>query len=635
MMWQKLLQRRHYYLAMFVFLSIGTIAFSVIVYGHYERTQKGHDHSLSEYEIIRQSRMVLVDLLDMQTGVHGYLISGEDSALEPYRRARSILDKDMADLRTLVVRTDPKSSGEIYEWFDSIRQFRKTLDEQIEAREESRGGRRGSVDLSGDSFGRQVQEMSHIRRTLETASVNRLLNVRLQMAKAERLRREFLFAVVAGNILLIGFMLMATVTLLNLEAEFRARLAEQEASMKRYREVTEGINDGLFEMNFINGSFYCSAAYKAMLGYGPDDIESRWETFRDLIHPDDRAGAEADLRRFMEGSEPVYRSTFRMRHKDGGYRWILSRGVGLSDDFSAVKSMIGTHADITRQKQDEEDLRQLNADLETFTYITSHDLRAPLVNLKGFSHELELSVAEVAGAVAPYEKRFGAEDRRRLDMALKTDIPEALSFISKGVERMDSLTRAILDLSRIGKRVYKMEKVDAQAVFDKCVGALGYDITHRHIEIVCAPLPELVTDAVAIEQIFGNLLDNAVKYLKPDGAGRIEMSVRETAHDVIFTLSDNGRGIDEADKPKVFEIFRRARNAGEAVGLGLGMAYVQATLRRLSGEIWFESQLNEGTAFHVRLPRLSRRNGASDARVAQGAPVLNDEARGPAPQVSA
>jgi len=598
MMWQKLLQRRHYYVAMFVLLSVATIAFSVIVYGHYERTQKGHDRSLSEYEIIRQSRMVLVDLLDMETGVHGFLISGEEAALRPYQTARNILDRDMASLRALVLKSDPKTAGELYGWFDSIRLFRKTLDDQIEAR---RNGR-----ITADSFRRQVQEMSHIRRTMETSVVMRLLDVRIQIAEAEKLRREFLFAVVAGNVLLIGFMLMATVTILNLEADFRARLAEQEASMQRYREVTEGINDGLFEMNFISGAFYCSAAYKAMLGYGPEEVASRWDTFRDMIHADDRAGADADLRAFMEGSDLVYRSTFRMRHKDGGYRWILSRGVGLSDDFSTVKSMIGTHADITRQKQGEEELRQLNADLETFTYITSHDLRSPLVNLKGFSHELELSTREVAEAVARYEDAFSDEDRQRLDLALKADIPEALGFISKGVERMDSLTRAILDLSRIGKRVYNLEAVDAQAVFDKCVGALGYDITHRNIEIVCQPLPVLVTDPVALEQIFGNLLDNAVKYLKPDVAGRIDMSMHETLHDYVFTLSDNGRGIDEADKPKVFEIFRRARNAGEAAGLGLGMAYVQATLRRLSGEIWFESRLGEGTAFYVRLPKRAR-----------------------------
>ncbi|MFT3996502.1 MAG: ATP-binding protein [Asticcacaulis sp.] len=598
MMWQRLGDRRHYYLAMFVFLAVATVCFSVIIYQHYERVQRGNALALFEYEAIRQSRVVLVDLLDMETGVHGYLISGDEEALKPYLTARDMLDRDMSALRTLILTRDPQGAGELYQWFDNVRLLRKSLDEQVEHR---KLGNRAA--LSPDRFRQQVRDLSNIRRALETAVVKRLLTVRLQAAEAETLRREFLFAMVLSNVLLIGIMLAGTVAIIGMEVGFRARLSEQEASMQRYREVTEGINDGLFEMNFISGAFYCSAAYKAMLGYEADEVESRWDTFRNMIHSDDRAGADADLRRYMEGSDSIYRSTFRMRHKDGSYRWILSRGVGMSDDFSAIKSMIGTHADITRQKQDEEELRQLNADLETFTYITSHDLRSPLVNLKGFSRELEMSMKEVAETVATYEHQFSEDDRRRLDLALREDVPEALGFISKGVERMDSLTRAILDLSRIGKRVYSLSRVDAQAVFDKCVGGLGYDITHKGIEITCAPLPELVTDAVALEQIFGNLLDNAVKYLRTDIHGKIEMSVRETLHDYIFTLSDNGRGIADEDKVKVFEIFRRARNAGEVTGLGLGMAYVQATLRRLSGDIWFESRLDEGTRFHVRLPR--------------------------------
>ncbi|UDF03201.1 ATP-binding protein [Asticcacaulis sp. AND118] len=607
MLWQKLLRQRHYYLVMFVLLSVATVAFSFIVYAHYDRIQEQNRQALFEYEAIRQSRVVLVDLLDMETGVHGYLVSGDEAALRPYRAARDMLERDLSALRTMVLRRDPEGARDLYLWLDNIRALRKTLDDQIDNRRLERGTR-----LTRETFRRQVEEMAHVRRALETSAIKRLLNIRMNAVHAEKARSDFLYTLVIGNILLIGVMLMGTVTILNLEADFRTRLAEQEAVMQRYREVTEGINDGLFEVNFVSGDFYCSAAYQAMLGYAPDEVENRWEVFRDLIHPDDREAADGDLRRYMEGTDSTYRSTFRMRHKDGGYRWILSRGVGTGADFSGIKSMIGSNADITEQKQREEELRQLYADLETFTYITSHDLRAPLVNLKGFSKELEISMKDVAGAIQPYEAKFKPEHRKVLDLALKEDVPEALGFISKGVERMDSLTRAILDLSRIGKRVYTLEKVDAQAVFDKCVGALGYDITQKGIDIRCDPLPEVYTDPVALEQIFGNLLDNAVKYLRAGVSGRIEMSVRQTLHDYIFTLSDNGRGIADIDKPKVFEIFRRARNTTEVGGLGLGMAYVKATLRRLSGEIWFESKLDEGTRFHVRLPR--RPNSRDETR---------------------
>ncbi len=606
MMWQKLLRQRRYYLVLFVLLSIATVAFSFIVYAHYDRIQDQNRQSLFEYEAIRQSRVVLVDLLDMQTGVHAYLVSGDEATLTSYRTARDMLERDLSAYRTLVLRHDPQAARDIYLWLDNIRALRKTFDDQVENRRLGRG-----VALTQATFERQVRDMAHVRRALEATNVRRLVEVRLQAAEGVKARSDFVFTLVIGSILLIGVMLLGTVTILNLEADFRSRLAEQEAVMQRYREVTEGINDGLFEVNFVSGDVYCSAAYKAMLGYAPDEVENRWDVLRDMIHPDDREGADADLRRYMEGTDSAYRSTFRMRHKDGGYRWILSRGVGTGADFSGIKSMIGTHADITEQKQREEELRQLYADLETFTYITSHDLRAPLVNLKGFSKELEISMKEVTNAITPYQAAFAPEHRKALDLALKEDVPESLGFIAKGVERMDSLTRAILDLSRIGKRVYTIEPVNTQTIFDKCVGALGYDITHKGIEISCDPLPEIMSDAVALEQIFGNLLDNAVKYLRPDITGKIDVSVRETLHDYIFTVSDNGRGIADIDKPKVFEIFRRARNTTEVGGLGLGMAYVKATLRRLSGDIWFDSKIDEGTRFHVRLPKRPRLSEAS------------------------
>ncbi|WP_126421362.1 sensor histidine kinase [Asticcacaulis excentricus] len=606
MMWQKLLRQQRYYPVLFVLLSIATVAFSFIVYAHYNRIQDQNRQSLFEYEAIRQSRVVLVDLLDMQTGVHAYLISGDEATLTSYRTARDMLERDLSAYRSLVLRHDPQAARDIYLWLDNIRSLRKTFDDQIENRRLGRG-----AALTREAFERQVRDMAHVRRALEATNVRRLVDVRLQTAEVGKARSDFVFTLVIGSILLIGVMLLGTVTILNLEADFRNRLAEQEAVMQRYREVTEGINDGLFEVNFVSGDVYCSAAYKAMLGYAPDEVENRWEVLRDMIHPDDREAADADLRRYMEGTDATYRSIFRMRHKDGGYRWILSRGVGTGADFSGIKSMIGTHADITEQKQREEELRQLYADLETFTYITSHDLRAPLVNLKGFSKELEISMKAVTNAITPYQKDFAPEHQKALDLALKEDVPESLGFIAKGVERMDSLTRAILDLSRIGKRVYAIEPVNTQTIFDKCVGALGYDITQKGIEIRCDPLPEIMSDAVALEQIFGNLLDNAVKYLRPDITGKIDVSVRETLHDYIFTVSDNGRGIADIDKPKVFEIFRRARNTTEVGGLGLGMAYVKATLRRLSGDIWFDSKIDEGTRFHVRLPKRPRLSEAS------------------------
>ncbi|MFT4090012.1 MAG: ATP-binding protein [Asticcacaulis sp.] len=591
------LKRKYLYMAMFAVLSFALAGFSSIVYQHYERIQKLNDYALYQYEVIRQSRVVLMDLVDMETSVRGYLISGDKSFVQPYQASRNMLNADITILRNHTFREEV-AAREVYVWLDRIRTFRKVLDDQVENKTVNPRSRVSMADLD-----KQRAEMDQIRRMMETSIVKRLIEVRKQIAAKHSERSNFIYTIIIGNVIIIGILLMGTLTIVSLEGRYERSVLRHEQAEKRYREVIEGINDGLFEYNFVTESLYCSPGYKALLGYKEHEFESSFRNYEAHLHPDDRDIALGDIRRYVEGDSNHYNSIFRMRHKNGHYIWILARGVGVGDDFSAIKLLVGTHADITDQKEHEEELKQVNGELETFTYITSHDLRSPLVNLKGFSRELELSVKEVSEIVWRYSDKITEDDARKLKLTLDTDIPEALGFIAKGVERMDSLTKGILDLSRIGRRVFRLGEVDAQAVFDKCKGALGYDITQKQIEITCQPLPVLVTDALALEQIFGNLLDNAVKYLRPDVPGRIDVTWRETSGAYVFTVADNGRGIDEADRAKIFEIFRRARNTDGVTGLGLGMAYVKATLRRLSGGIWFESALGEGTRFHFRLPK--------------------------------
>ena len=124
--------------------------------------------------------------------------------------------------------------------------------------------------------------------------------------------------------------------------------------------------------------------------------------------------------------------------------------------------------------------------------------------------------------------------------------------------------------------------------------------------------------------MFSNLIDNAVKYLKPGRPGRIDIQCHETGRDYIFSIRDNGRGIEPEDSQKVFHIFRRARNTGDVRGLGLGMAFVKATLRKLNGAIWFDSTLYDGTTFYVSLPKNLPRPGAP-LRTAVRAETVMDE----------
>ncbi|MBY0406397.1 MAG: PAS domain-containing sensor histidine kinase, partial [Rickettsiales bacterium] len=325
--------------------------------------------------------------------------------------------------------------------------------------------------------------------------------------------------------------------------------------------------------------------------------------FKGLMHPDDVARCYQNYIQYVRREASSYLNEFRLRHKNGSWCWILSRGVGLWNSSGFMYRLVGSHTDITVQKEREEELKQLNADMEGFTYIASHDLRAPLVNLRGFASEVRYALDDVQPLIGKAKEKLDEQDRTKLESVLETEVPESLAFIDAAVLRMDQLTTAILDMSRIGRREYRVEEVDSAAVVQRCLSVLGHEIAAKAITVRCEPLPLVLTDALALEQVFGNLLDNAVKYLDPSRPGEINVQARQTLDDTVFSVADNGRGISEADRRKVFEIFRRAGNSGDVRGSGMGMAYVKAILRKLGGRIWFDSTVSQGTIFYFTIPR--------------------------------
>jgi signal transduction histidine kinase len=178
-----------------------------------------------------------------------------------------------------------------------------------------------------------------------------------------------------------------------------------------------------------------------------------------------------------------------------------------------------------------------------------------------------------------------------------------LGFIENAVTRMDHLTAALLRLARVGRRELHMEELDAGALVQETLHVLAHQIQTRNIAVETGPLPHITGDRSAMEQIFGNLLDNAVKYLDPERPGRIEVSAEETAEATVFRVRDNGRGIAEHDMDKVFAPFRRA-GVQDVPGEGMGLAFVKALLHRLGGRIGCQSEPGVGTTFSFTLPRV-------------------------------
>jgi signal transduction histidine kinase len=247
------------------------------------------------------------------------------------------------------------------------------------------------------------------------------------------------------------------------------------------------------------------------------------------------------------------------------------------------------------------ELTRANAEIQRFAYIVSHDLRSPLVNVLGFTAELNEARKTIRGFLESlFEKHPDLRDETAW-IAVEEDLPEALDFIRKSTEKMDRLINSILELSRQGRRPLTPESLDLNALVDGVVASLHQRAQDAGAEVIVEPLPPVQSDRIAIEQIVSNLVENALKYLKPGRPGKVTVSGRRSGSMIEIAVRDNGRGIDPADHERVFDLFRRA-GAQDQPGEGIGLANVRALAYRLGGHIGLDSKLDEGSVFTFSLP---------------------------------
>ena len=259
------------------------------------------------------------------------------------------------------------------------------------------------------------------------------------------------------------------------------------------------------------------------------------------------------------------------------------------------------------------DLREANNEIQRFAYIVSHDLRSPLVNIMGFTSELEQLRADIfrriaalsrAAASVPPVPAIAGEIEPVLegeDKQLSQDFSEALEFIKSSIAKMDRLISAILNLTREGRREFEPVRIDTRELIEAIVTTVAHQAAEADAQIRIEPLPDIVSDRLALEQIFSNLIDNALKYLKPGVPGDIAIRGRTKLGYAIFEIADNGRGIDSKDHQRIFDLFRRA-GTQDKPGQGIGLAHVRALVRRLGGTLSVQSELHNGSTFTITLP---------------------------------
>jgi PAS domain S-box-containing protein len=277
--------------------------------------------------------------------------------------------------------------------------------------------------------------------------------------------------------------------------------------------------------------------------------------------------------------------------------WIEVGGGPLKDKNGVVRGGVVAFRDVTQSKAAEREIRKLyeeleekvaertsqlaaaNQELEAFTYSVSHDLRAPLRHIGGFSKIL----------IEDFGPRMGAEARQHLQR------------IADGVQRMGLLVDELLNLARVGRHAVNLQTTELNSVIEDVISLLQPETQDRVVEWKIPELPPVECDPILIRQVFQNLLANALKFTRTREQAVIEISCRRKNGQMVIAVRDNGVGFDMKYSDKLFGVFQRLHRAEDFEGTGIGLATVQRIIRKHGGRVWAEAELDKGATFYFTL----------------------------------
>jgi PAS domain S-box-containing protein len=390
-------------------------------------------------------------------------------------------------------------------------------------------------------------------------------------------------------------------------------LAETQQELDRknntMNSLLQSLTEGVFMVEAPSGKpIYANEAAGRLLGRGAlpgVDKENLSEVYSALKVPG-RAPyppEEMPILRGMRG-EPSHVDDMLVVRPDGTETLLEIYGTPVRDGSGRIWASLVSFSDITQRKSAEEkilrlnlDLREKNQELENFLYITTHDLRSPLVNIQGFSQNLRSYFAELC-AMLP----AAAGGERGKTLADKK-IPEALGFLTEGARKMDALISALLKVSRLGRQELKPEKLDVRALLGRVLDAMRYQLTEAGAEVeLAAGLPACLADSGAVTRVFSNLLDNALKYRSPDRELRVKVSGFAEGGRAVYLVADNAAGIAARDLGRLWDVFARPGAGQKGNGEGIGLPMVKKALERSGGSVSVESKEGQGSVFRVELP---------------------------------
>lgn len=402
-----------------------------------------------------------------------------------------------------------------------------------------------------------------------------------------------------GLAAVVGLLVLALGFLALLRREVARQTRALRESEERLRMALAAASQGLYDLDLRTGQAAVSPEYATMLGFDPQTFTLTYSSWLAHLHPDDRPAVERAFEDYVAGRRAEYRVEFRQRTRDGRWKWILSMGKIQAHDASGRPlRLLGTHTDIDAIKAAQAALLELNATLESrvtartaeliaanqeldsFVYAVSHDLRAPLRAMMGFSGVL-------------------AED---LGPALPPEAKGHLNHIVQAGRKMSALVEGLLTLSRSARGPLQRHRVDVSALARARLAELAAADPARAVAVNVEDGLVFQGDERLLASVVDNLLDNAWKYTGHTAQAAIRVQACEAAGYRGFSVIDNGAGFDMAHTARLFKAFQRLHRQDEFPGIGIGLATVQRIVQRHGGHVTARAESGQGAVFSVFLP---------------------------------
>ena len=412
---------------------------------------------------------------------------------------------------------------------------------------------------------------------------------------------------------------------LDRQTEKLARQAEEISSSRQALEtqtlmlqsVLDSMSEGLVVTD-QNGKFIIwNPAAEKIVGLGAADVPSEeWTAHYGLFLPDTVTSFPPEqnpLLRAIQGEACSVEMYVRNPELEEGV-WIETSAGPLRDKRGVLRGGVAAFRDITQRKKDEREIRKLNdelerrvvertaqleaanKELEAFSYSVSHDLRAPLRHIGGFSKML---VEEFGSTLDPTAQHY-------------------LDRIQSGTQKMGLLVDELLGLAQVGRHAINRQPTNLNSMVAEVIAMLQPEIEGRQVEWRFADLSVVECDPVLVKQVYQNLLTNALKFTRSRNPAVIEISGQDSDGQLVFTVRDNGIGFNMKYVDKLFGVFQRLHRAEEFEGTGIGLATVQRIVQKHGGRVWAEAEVDKGATFYFTLNAAKQIELPSNAVAAGG-----------------